>query len=167
MTRLTNLIKRLKKQHPDGQQWKSEYIYEASHRRINQTTSKNFVTLIDGFMDYLQDPTIYHGYYKDIYEMIGADNVRDFIVLYSIEAGIIDEPDEAHDFVDGFFAAEEHLEANIPLDATLSHYNVEQDEPPQEVETGITQFGEDDVLEVDGYSEEEIERFSNEEHQVS
>ena len=167
MSRLTNLIKRLKKQHPDGQQWKSEYIYQATQRRINQTTSKNLVTLIDGFMDYLQDPTIYHGYYKDIYEMIGADNVRDFIVLYSIEAGIVEEPDEAHDFVNGFFACEEVLEANIPLEASLAHYNVEQDEAPQEVETGITQFGEDDVLEVDGYSEEEIERFSNEEHQIS
>lgn len=118
-------------------------------------------------MDYLQDPTIYHGYYKDIYEMIGADNVRDFIVLYSIEAGIIDEPDEAHDFVDGFFACEEVLEANIPLEASLAHYNVEQDEAPQEVETGLDQFGENDVIEVDSYSKEEIERFSNEEHQVS
>ena len=93
--------------------------------------------------------------------MIGADNVRDFIVLYSIEAGIIDEPDEAHDFVDAFFAAEEHIEMNIPLDATLSHYNVEQDEAPQEVETGLDQFGEDTVLEI------EAEGNPNEEHQVS
>ena len=93
---------------------------------------------------------------------------RDFIVNYSLKAGITESENEAHQFVDHLFAAEEVIEGNIDLQAVVGHYEIEQEDAEKTVETGLNKYGEDEVLEIEGaYSPEDSERFSNEEHQVS
>ena len=155
MSRLTNLIKSLKKKHPDGQGWRSEYIHQATQRRLSQDVSQKLSDLIDQFIEYSSDRENYIGFYGELFESLDATDPRDFIVKYAKQSGFTESENEAHRFVDGLFAAEEVIEGNISAEASLAHYDVEQAEPPQEVDTGIDKFGEDEVLEVDGYSDEQ------------
>ena len=146
---ITNLIKQLKKQYPDGKHWRPDFIYKATQRRLSQDVSRSLSDMIDEYLEYNSDRANYMGVYEDLFEVIGGEEVRDFIVNYSLKAGITESENEAHRFVDYLLAAEEILEANTPLEATLAHYEIEQEQPPQEVATGIDQFGEDTVLEIE------------------
>ena len=146
---ITNLIKQLKKQYPDGKHWRPEFIYRAMQRRLSQDVSRSLSDMIDEYLEYHSDKANYMGVYEDLFEVIGGEEVRDFIVNYSLKAGITESENEAHRFVDHLFAAEEVLEANTPLEGTLAHYEIEQEQPPQEVETGLNHFGEDTVLEIE------------------
>ncbi len=113
--------------------------------------------MIGFFLDYDENPKNYIGFYGDLFKSLKPKDARDFIVKYAEQAGITESENEAHRFADGLFAAEEHLEGNIALDAVLAHYEIEQGEPLQEVETGLDKFGETEVLELegDGYSDEQ------------
>jgi hypothetical protein len=146
---ITNLISKLKKQYPDGKHWRPDFIYQATQRRLSQDVARSLSDMIDEYIEYNSDRANYLGIYEDLFEVIGGEEVRDFIVNYSLKAGITESENEAHRFVDHLLAAEEVLEANTPLEGTLAHYEIEQGQPPQEVATGINQFGEDTVLEIE------------------
>ena len=165
---ITNLITKLKKQYPDGKHSRPEFIYQATARKLSQDVSRKLSDLIDEYLEYSSDKVNYMGVYEDLFEVIGGEEVRDFIVNYSLKAGITESGNEAHQFVDHLFAAEEVIEGNIDLQAVVGHYEIEQEDAEKTVETGLNKYGEDEVLEIEGaYSPEDSERFSNEEHQVS
>jgi len=146
---ITNLIKQLKKQYPDGKHWRPEFIYQATEKRLSQDVSRALSHMIDEYLDYNTDRKNYRGVYEDLFEVIGGEEIRDFIVNYSLKAGITESENEAHRFVDHLFACEEVLEANTPLEGTLAHYEIEQEDMEKTVETGLNKYGEDTVIEIE------------------